>query len=100
MPRGSKRGVRDVLRRRGKWIVFLLFVALMPLAINQYVVQEGLVVLAALAFAFVPVLLVLIAFVLLQEGIGRTLLALKTVVAHFALWNHVHLWAGRLRGRP
>ena len=80
--------------------MFLLFVALMPLAINQYVVQEGLVVLAALAFAFVPVLLVLIAFVLLQEGIGRTLLALKTAVAHFALWNHVHLWAGRLRGRP
>jgi ABC-type methionine transport system permease subunit len=102
MPRGSHRGsITDVVRQRRLRIVLaLLLVALMPFALKQYVVQEYLVALIAIILVSVPVLLVLVAFVLLQDGLRRAQLGLKATVVHLAVWSHLHLRAGRLRGRP
>src|SRR5258706_12585366 len=102
MPRGSHGGrIADVMRRRGLRIALALpLVALMPLALKQYVVQEYLVVLIAIVFVWVPVLLVLVAFVLLQEGLRLTQRGLKVSVMHLAVWGNLHLRASRLRRRP
>ena len=77
----------------------LLLVAVMPFAMKQYVVQEGLVVLIAIVLVFVPVLLVLVAFVLLQDGVRRALRGLNTSLARLAVWSRLHLRASRLRAR-
>lgn len=87
-------------RRRLRIALALLLVALMPFAMKQYVVQEYVVVLIAIVLVSVPVLLVLVAFVLLQDDVRRAQLGLKAGVVHLAVWGHLHLRAGRLRGRP
>ena len=101
MPRVSHGGsIADVMRRRGLRIALaLLVVAVMPFAMKQYVVQEGLVVLIAIVLVFVPALLVLVAFVLLQDGVRRALRRLNTSLARLAVWSRLHLRASRSRAR-
>ena len=101
MPRGSRRGsIADVMRRRRLRIALaLLFVALMLFAMKQYVVQEYLVALLAIILVFAPVLLVLLAFVLLQHGVRRALRGLNTSLAHLTVWSRLHLRSSRIRAR-
>jgi hypothetical protein len=101
MPRESHRGsIADVMRRRGLPIALgLPLVALMPLAMKQYVVQEYLVVLIAFILVFVPVLLVLVAFVLLQDGVRLAMRGLNTSLTNFTVWSRLHPRASRLRAR-
>ena len=101
MPRGSHEGsIADVMRRRGLRIALALpLVALVPFAMKQYVVQEYLLALIAIVLVSVPVLLVVVAFVLLQEGVRRALPGLNTSLAHLTVWSRLHLRASRLRAR-
>src|SRR5260370_27484507 len=101
MPRGSHGGsIADVMRRRGLRIALaLLLIAPMPFALKQYVVQEYLLALIALVLVSVPVLLFLVAFVLLQEGVRRALPRLNTSLAHLTVWSRLHLRGSRLRAR-
>lgn len=77
--------VGEVTRRRGKRILLgLLCLATMPMILRQYQVQEIFVALLTLAFALVVVLLLLVAFVLLHDGVRRAVLWAKTYVARLA----------------
>jgi len=88
------------MRRRGLRIALAsLLVALMPFALKQYVVQEYLLALIVMVLVSVPLLLVLVAFVLLQEGVRRALRGLKTSMAQLTVWSRLHLRASRLRAR-
>jgi hypothetical protein len=88
------------MQRRGLRIALvLLVVAVTPLAMSQYVVQEDLVALVAIAVVLVPVLFVLVAFVLLQDGMRLALRWLNTSVARLTVWNRLHVRASRLRAR-
>ena len=101
MPRGSHGGsIADVMRRRGLRIALAsLLVALMPFALKQYVVQEYLLALIVMVLVSVPLLLVLVAFVLLQEEVRRALRGLNTSMAQLTVWSRLHLRASRLRAR-
>ena len=101
MPRGSHGGsIADVMRRRGLQIALALpLVALMPFAMKQYVVQEFLVVLIAIVVVSVPALLLLVAFVLLQDGVRRAIRGLNTSLARLTVWSRPHFRASRLRTR-
>ena len=101
MARESHEGsTAGVMRRRGLGIALaLLLVALVPFALKQYVVQEYLLALIVLVLVSVPVLLSLVAFVLLQEGVRRALGGLNTSLAHLTAWSRLHLRASRLRAR-
>jgi len=101
MARESHKGsTADVMRRRGLRIALaLLLVALVPFAMKQYVVQEYFLALIAIVLVSVPLLLFLVAFVLLQEGVRRALRGLNTSLAHLTVWSRLHLRASRLRAR-
>ena len=88
------------MRRRGMRIALvLLLVAVTPFAMNQYIVQEGLVALVAIALVLVPVLFALVAFVLLQEGVRWAMRGLNANLAHLTVWNRLYVRASRLRAR-
>jgi hypothetical protein len=88
------------MRRRGLRIALAsLLVALMPFALKQYVVQEYLLALIVMVLVSVPLLLVLVAFVLLQEEVRRALRGLNTSMAQLTVWSRLHLRASRLRAR-
>jgi hypothetical protein len=71
----------EVTRRRGKRILLgLLCLATMPMILRQYQVQEIFVALLTLAFALVVVLLLLVAFVLLHDGVRRAAVWVKACV--------------------
>jgi uncharacterized membrane protein len=88
------------MRRRGLRIgLVLLLVAVTRFAMNQYVVQEGLVALVAIAVVLVLVLFALVAFVLLQEGVRWAMRGLNANLARLTVWNRLHVRASRLRAR-
>lgn len=88
------------MRRRGMRIALvLLLVAVTPFAMNQYIVQEGLVALVAIALVLVPVLFALVAFVLLQEGVRWAMRGLNANLARLTVWNRLYVRASRLRAR-
>src|ERR1700756_641911 len=101
MPHGSYGGsIANVMRRRGLRIALaLLLVTLVPFAMKQYAVQEYFVALIVLILVYVPVLLVLVAFVLMQEGARRALRGLNTSLTHLTVWSQLHLRASRLRAK-
>jgi hypothetical protein len=61
----------------GLAVVFAISVTAMQLGLKMYSVEESILVLLFVAAAVVTVLFLLIAFVLLQEGVRRGLLWLK-----------------------
>jgi len=92
--------IADVMRRRAFRIALALpLVALMPFAMKQYVAQEFLVVLIAIVVVSVPALLLLVAFVLLQDGVRRAVRGLNTSLARLTAWSRPHFRASRLRTR-
>jgi hypothetical protein len=77
----------------------LLLVALMPFALKLYMVQEILIVLIGVALAFIALMPLLVAFLLVQGGVRRALPWLKTSMTRLVTWSHMQLWANRLRAR-
>ena len=79
--RGHGDNIGEVMRRRGLRILLaLLCLAAAPVILRQYQVQEIFVALLALAFALVVLLLLVVAFVLLYDGVRRAAVWLKTYV--------------------
>ena len=101
MPLASERGRSgNVKRRKGLRVALaFLFIAVMPLALRLYVVQEIFFVVLSVALTFIALLPVLVVFLVLQ-GVARSALPrLKTNIARLAAWSHMQLWADRLRAR-
>jgi hypothetical protein len=79
--RSNGDSVGEVMRRRGLRILLaLLCLAATPVILRQYQVQEIFVALLALAFTLVVVLLLVVAFVLLYDGVRRAAVWVKTYV--------------------
>ena len=77
--------VGEVMRRRGTRILLaLLCLAVMPVILRQYQVQEIFVALLGLAFTLVVVLLLAVAFVLLYGGVRRAAAWVKTYMTRLA----------------
>ena len=82
--------IGEVMHRRGKRILLvLLCLAAMPVIQREYQVQEIFVALLALGFGLVVVLLLIIAFVLLHDGVRRAAVWMKTCITRFASANHL-----------
>jgi hypothetical protein len=82
--------VGEVVRPQEKRIlVTLLCLAAMPMILGQYQVQEIIVGLLALAFALVIALLLVIAFVLLHDGVRRAAVWVKTCVTRITGANNL-----------
>jgi hypothetical protein len=101
MPLASEHGRIGKVKRRKRLRIALalLFLAVMPLALRLYVVQEIFFVVLSVALTFIALLPVLVVLLVLQV-IGRSALPrLKTNIARLAAWSHMQLWADRLRAR-
>ena len=88
--RGHGDSVGEVMHRRGKRILLaLLCLATMPMILRQYQVQEIFVALLALAVALVVVLLLVVAFVLLYDGVRRAAVWASTYVTRLTGANNL-----------
>ena len=82
-----------ISRRRFKLFIALLVTAVMPAKL--YAVQEDFFVVLSMALVFAAILLVLVVYVLLEEGLRRALRWVKNSSALLAARNHIQLWTGR-----
>jgi hypothetical protein len=96
----AHRSLGGKMGRRGLRIALvLLLVAMTPLAMNQYVVQEGLVAMVAIAVVLLSVLFALVAFLLLKDGVRLALRWLNTSRARLTVWNRLQVRTIRLRAK-
>ncbi len=72
-------------------VLALILLVVLALVKRIYMIQEILIVTLVVAISVATILLLLVAFVLFQEGIRRAFLSTKMVILRLAKWSHRHV---------